>query len=96
VRDERREDLAELRHVVDARQYRRFATARHVGDAELFVEAPTFRGRPEVAVRIGRLGFDGILDAAGVACWSASDLNLRGPVAPFVAAYGPRRRAAGT
>lgn len=81
-RDERREDLAELRRLVADREYRRFASGgSKIGPHQLFVTAP--HGRPEqpdVAPGIGRLGHDGILDAAHVVCWSAPDPEFRGPV----------------
>jgi hypothetical protein len=90
-RDERRADLAEFKRLVTVREYRRFATSSGVGNAQLFIAAPVFADGPDVAVSIGRLGADAIMDAGGVACWSAPDLDFRGPVQPFVAGYGPRR-----
>jgi hypothetical protein len=66
ARDERRADLAEFRRLVTVREYRRFATSVRVGDAQLFIAAPVFADGPDVAVSVGRLGFDGILDAVGV------------------------------
>jgi hypothetical protein len=72
----------------------RFATyGEPVGDHRIYIAAPHGKPhQPDVAPGIGRLGRDGVLDAAGVIYWSAPDPNLRGPVEPYVREYGPRRR----
>lgn len=94
-RDERRVDLAELRRLVDGREYRRFATTGSpIGPHRLFVAAPHGHAdHPDVAPGIGRLGRDGILDAAQVVLWSAPDPDFDGPVESYVRGYGPRPRA---
>jgi hypothetical protein len=91
VRDERLADLRELRRLVTGSDYWRFATSQPVGAHRLFVTAPHGLAEDDVAVSIGRLGRDGILDAASVVCWRAPDPNFNGPVESFVRGYGPRR-----
>jgi hypothetical protein len=92
LRDERRADLAELRRLVTVSEYRRFATSDPVAQEVLFIAAPRFADVADVAVSIGRLGRDGVLDAAGVSWWSAPDPDFEGPVESYVPGYGPTRR----
>ena len=94
IREGRRVDLAELQRLVAATEYRRYATyGEPVGAHRLYIAAPHGDpDEPDVAPGIGRLGRDGVLDAAGVIGWSAPDPDYRGPVEPYVPGYGPRRR----
>lgn len=74
ARQQRRADLNELKRLITHEEYRRFATGgQHVGDHELFIAAPHGGGGSDVSVAIGRLGRDGVLEAAGVVCWRAPD-----------------------
>lgn len=92
VREQRRVDLAELKRLIAAKEYRRFATlGQKVGAHELFAAAPHGYDEPDVAAGIGRLGRDGVLDAAGGIFWSAPDPDFQGPVESYVPRYGPRR-----
>jgi hypothetical protein len=93
TREARRVDLDEFRRLVLADDYRRFATyGQSVGDHRLFVAAAHgVADFPDVAPGIGRLGRDGVLEAAGVVSWSAPDSGFRGRVHSFVGGMGPRR-----
>ncbi|MDP9442350.1 MAG: hypothetical protein M3P34_09305 [Actinomycetota bacterium] len=94
VREERSKDLDELRRLIAADEYRRFATSgQPVGDHRIYVAAPHGEpSRPDIAPGVGRLGRDGVLDAAGVVRWSAPDPTFSGPVESYVPGYGPKRR----
>ena len=61
VREERRADLAELRRLVSGDDYWRFATWESIGAHRLFITAPHGGDGADVAVSIGRLGRDGVL-----------------------------------
>lgn len=77
VRDERRTDLAKFERVATAGEYQRWATSQNVGEEELLIAAPHGGYEPDVAVSIGRLARDGILDAAGATWWSVPDPDFR-------------------
>jgi len=90
VREECRADLAELRRLLSGEGYWRFATWESIGAHRLFIAASHGGAGTDVAMSIGRLGRDGILEAVGAAGWSLPDPDFEGPVQSYVPGHGPR------
>ena len=80
VRDERADDLAQLRRLLTVDEYRRFASScgEAVGVQRLYIAAPHGQDEwPDVAVSIARLAADGLLASLGVVAWSTPQAYKR-------------------